>query len=338
MDEFLPLVAHNDADTLRHCRLIVGFGFLGGVFGIIYTAFYMSIGHFYGAAIVAVCDAGFFSVPLLMRHGNRHFSFHGHLLCGILTLGFGLLSAVEGGIAGHAVTWLVTVPFCAVLLIGVQASYFWCVLCMFVISFFSILALSGTTVPFLYPAQWHAPVTMVGYIGLAVFLFLLAQIFEHGRVDAQAKMQQAYLELADATNQLMQANDELGLANKSLRHMNREKNEFIGIAAHDLKNPLAAIMGYAEILAMQEDQSLSRNQLFAGKISEAAERMLHLVTDMLDINAIEEGNKGLKQEEVNFGEVIPRMVAAHQMAADRKNIAIHFFPASRYLSRPIGRR
>jgi signal transduction histidine kinase len=249
-----------------------------------------------------------------------------------------LLSAVEGGIAGHAVTWLVTVPFCAVLLIGVQASYFWCVLCMFVISFFSILALSGTTVPFLYPAQWHAPVTMVGYIGLAVFLFLLAQIFEHGRVDAQAKMQQAYLELADATNQLMQANDELGLANKSLRHMNREKNEFIGIAAHDLKNPLAAIMGYAEILAMQEDQSLSRNQLFAGKISEAAERMLHLVTDMLDINAIEEGNKGLKQEEVNFGEVIPRMVAAHQMAADRKNIAIHFFPASRYLSRPIGRR
>ena len=89
---------------------------------------------------------------------------------------------------------------------------------------------------------------------------------------------------------------------------------------------------------MQEDQSLSRNQLFAGKISEAAERMLHLVTDMLDINAIEEGNKGLKQEEVNFGEVIPRMVAAHQMAADRKNIAIHFFPASRYLSRPIGRR
>jgi len=324
MDEFLPLVAHNDADTLRHCRLIVGFGFLGGIFGVIYTAFYMSIGHFYGAAIVAVCDAGFFSVPLLMRYSKRYFSFHGHLLCAILTLGFASLTAIEGGISGHAVTWLVTVPFCAVLLIGVRASYPWCAICMLIAIFFSVFALSGTTIPFLYPAQWHAPVTMVGYVGLAVFLFLLAQIFERGRVDAQAKMQQAYLELADATNQLVHANDELDLANKSLRHLNREKNEFIGIAAHDLKNPLTAIMGYAEILSMREDQSLSRNQLFAGKISEAAERMLHLVSDMLDINAIEEGNKGLKQEEVNLGEVVSRMVAAHQMAADRKKIAIDF--------------
>ena len=54
LDRFLPLLAQRDEDTLRHCRLIIAFGFLGSAFGLIYAAFYCSIGHYYGAAIVVV--------------------------------------------------------------------------------------------------------------------------------------------------------------------------------------------------------------------------------------------------------------------------------------------
>ena len=43
---YLPFIAHNDADSLRHCRLIIGFGFMGGVFGVIYTAFMPRSGTF----------------------------------------------------------------------------------------------------------------------------------------------------------------------------------------------------------------------------------------------------------------------------------------------------
>jgi len=324
VDGYLPLVANSDADTLRHCRLIVGFGFLGGFFGLIYTTFYIAIGHYHGSAIVAGCDAAFFSVPILLRHSRRHFSFHGHLLCAILTFGFSALAAVEGGIRGHAVTWLATVPFCAVLLIGVRASYFWCAVCILVTTLFSLLDLSGVALPFLYPAHWHTVVTMVGYVGLAVFLFLLAQIFERGRVEAQTKMDEAYRELSEATNQLVHANEDLGLANRKLKHMNREKNEFIGIAAHDLKNPLTAVMGYAEILSMQDDPTKQRNQLFAGKINDAAERMLRLVTDLLDANAIEQGAMGLKQSEVNLSNVVTLTILAQQLAAERKRITVNF--------------
>ena len=42
-----------------------------------------------------------------------------------------------------------------------------------------------------------------------------------------------------------------------LREMNDEKNEFMGIAAHDLRNPLSAIKGYAEMV-VEDGQALSQ--------------------------------------------------------------------------------
>lgn len=323
MDGFLPLLAQKDADSLRHSRLIVAFGFLGGAFGFIYAVFYCSIGHYYGAAIVALCDICFLSVPWMLRRTRKHYAFHGHVLCAVLLLGFTALAVIEGGIRGHAVTWLVTVPFCAVLLIGVRASYFWCGICVAVTLAFSIADLCGIRLPYYYAEGWHSTVTMAGYIGLAFFLFLLAQIFERGRVEAQQKMVQAYKELADATSQLVHVNEDMEMANQQLVQLNREKNEFIGIAAHDLKNPLSAVLGFAEILAMQQQPNRDGNALFGEKIKNAAERMLHLVSDLLDINAIEEGRMGMKVELIDLGKAIDKVFAGLQLAAERKNIAIH---------------
>ena len=333
MDGFLPLLAQRDADSLRHCRLIIAFGFLGNVFGMIYAVFYCLIGHYYGAAIVAYCDAFFLAVPWMLRGTKRHFSFHGQLLCVILTLGFTSLAAIEGGVRGHAITWLATIPFCAVLLIGINASYVWCGICMAITIIFSAIDFRGIRMPYLYPGEWHASVTMAGYLGLAFFLFLLAHIFERGRLEAQQKMLQAYDELANATNQLVHANEDLEQANRQLVQLNREKNEFIAIAAHDLKNPLATVLGYAEILAIQQQPNREGNKLFGEKIKNSADRMLQLVTDLLDINAIEEGRMGLKMEDVEAGSIVRQVMTGLQQAAVRKNIAIHFaLPQSVYVA------
>lgn len=48
---------------------------------------------------------------------------------------------------------------------------------------------------------------------------------------------------------------ELRQARERLREMNDEKNEFMGIVAHDLRNPLGAITGYAEII-LEETETL----------------------------------------------------------------------------------
>ncbi len=329
LDGFLPLLAQKDMDSLRHCRLIIAFGFLGSVFGLIYAAFYCAIGHFWGAAIIAICDSFFLGIPWMLRHTRRHYSFHGYILCTVLTFGFTSLAAIEGGVRGHAITWLATVPFCAVLLIGINASYLWCLVCMIITVVFSALDMRGMSLPYFYASQWHAAVTMAGYVGLGMFLFLLAHIFERGRLDAHQRMLQAYKELADATSQLVhgheeleRTNSQLEQANELLRQLNLENFEFIGIAAHVLKNPLTAVLGYSELLAGQFGSGADHAS-YGEKIKIAAERMLKLVTDLLDINAIEEGHVGLKMEQVDFGRVITQILHGQRMAAARKKIAIH---------------
>ena len=47
----------------------------------------------------------------------------------------------------------------------------------------------------------------------------------------------------------------LAATNERLVHLNNEKNEFLGIAAHDLKNPLTVIAGSAELLTRTPDGS-----------------------------------------------------------------------------------
>src|ERR1051325_1359791 len=96
-------------ETGRRARLIVRFGFLGFVFGLIYASFYLAIGHRWGAAIIVVCSLGFVAMPFLLR-ATRSLPLAGNILVGIMAACFAALSAIEGGLFGHAIAWLVTVP------------------------------------------------------------------------------------------------------------------------------------------------------------------------------------------------------------------------------------
>jgi CheY-like chemotaxis protein len=78
----------------------------------------------------------------------------------------------------------------------------------------------------------------------------LVKGFEAGAVDYITKPFNAPELLARVRTHL-----ELQLARERLREMNEEKNEFMGIAAHDLRNPLSAIKGFAEMI-VEDAQSL----------------------------------------------------------------------------------
>lgn len=89
--------------------------------------------------------------------------------------------------------------------------------------------------------------------------------------------------------QLAHANADLSVRNEELFRLNSEKNEFLGIAAHDLKNPLNVVSGYAETLLEDGDvPEDERREILAGILS-ASRRMFELVKNLLDVNAIERG-------------------------------------------------
>jgi len=66
---------------------------------------------------------------------------------------------------------------------------------------------------------------------------------------------------------------ELAASNGRLVHLNNEKNEFLGIAAHDLKNPLTVIVGSAELMKMTKEP---------GKVEKLTNTIMMAATRMRD--------------------------------------------------------
>ncbi|MEK7989707.1 MAG: sensor histidine kinase, partial [Thiotrichaceae bacterium] len=117
---------------------------------------------------------------------------------------------------------------------------------------------------------------------------------------------------------------ELESVNEDLMQLNQEKNEFLGIAAHDLKNPLQAIQGSAELITMMSDDDDTELLEFANMISESSERMFALITNLLDVNAIESGKIQIHVEDVNILPLLQRVVNEYTHKAQLKNIVVNF--------------
>ncbi len=112
---------------------------------------------------------------------------------------------------------------------------------------------------------------------------------------------------------------ELKLARERLREMNDEKNEFMGIAAHDLRNPLSAIKGYSEMVVEEARELPHRGIEENGlRIRDAATRMAEMVRNLLDANRIERGEMKLNLAPTNLALLLSSVVETHRERATAK--------------------
>jgi two-component system, sensor histidine kinase and response regulator len=119
----------------------------------------------------------------------------------------------------------------------------------------------------------------------------LVQALEAGAVDYVTKPFNATELLARIRThlELKHSRDVIIRYSQELSRLNQEKNEFMGIVAHDLRSPLTAIKGYAEMMIEEPDLPPRERGEFARKISETSGRMSEMVRNLLDANAIERG-------------------------------------------------
>ena len=125
----------------------------------------------------------------------------------------------------------------------------------------------------------------------------------------------------------------------ALIHLNQEKNEFLGIAAHDLKNPLAAIRGLAEYI-QESISTLTEAEIVenAELIEAASRQMFDLITNLLDVNAIESGNINMQLSRTNLIPIVDSLVKNYAVAAQNKEIKVHFNPINRTCTAYVDRR
>lgn len=130
------------------------------------------------------------------------------------------------------------------------------------------------------------------------------------------------LELARKEQELITAqNSELEQLNQHLAQLNAEKNELLGIAAHDLKNPLAAIAMQTSLLEQnvaQQDAETTRRML--AEVRERIQGMINLITRILDVNAIEANMDGMELYRFDLAVAVKRVVEGCEPEGVRKKI------------------
>ena len=120
-------------------------------------------------------------------------------------------------------------------------------------------------------------------------------------------------------------NEELTKVINKLDAINDEKNNFIGIVSHDLRDPLSSIYSVADLIISDFD-GFTREELldFLNDIKISSDKVILLLQKLLDINAIETGKLTLKLENTDINAIVLRLLDQYIPKAEAKNIDIRY--------------
>ena len=190
-----------------------------------------------------------------------------------------------------------------------------------------------------YPPWYKSDYMIIVYIfsGM-VFIILVTVVYQkrkYDRLDKQNKELEKIIDekIADLkeekeiTEKLLikteQANEELERVNEKLINANEFKSDILSIAAHDLKNPLGTIIGLLQLI--KEDNVVdSETASMIDIIHTSSNRMLSLITELLESIIVENTKFKLKIKMFSISDLIQRIVLENQIRAAKKKQIIKF--------------
>ncbi len=138
-------------------------------------------------------------------------------------------------------------------------------------------------------------------------------------LDASASLDQ----ISALNNELVTLSRRLEKANRELTKAIDAKNRSMGVLAHDLRNPLGVITGYAEMMEMAYGEALGEAPMEIIRAIHSSSRfMSSLVNDLLDFSSIESGKLELNKEPVDLAALIDHLVHLSAISADQKDIRL----------------
>ncbi len=131
--------------------------------------------------------------------------------------------------------------------------------------------------------------------------------------------------------------DELGVLHNSLENLvstlqemfqerqkaDRMKDEFLANMSHEIRTPLNAIMGMTH-LAEQENTDSGKRKLYLKRIKVAADSLLGIINDILDISKVEAGKMIIESNVFHLKEMVEDTMGIHHEAARAKGLSLLF--------------
>jgi PAS domain S-box-containing protein len=141
--------------------------------------------------------------------------------------------------------------------------------------------------------------------------------------DRSGKLLGAVVVMRDITEQIAAERHKADLARE--RELNHAKDELLATVAHELRNPLTSVLGWAHILKLQLQNEEARSALAA--IEGSTRMQAQLIDDLSDVARIASGKLTLNRERLFVQEILESVIAGSRPAAEKKGIAI-IAPAS----------
>jgi signal transduction histidine kinase len=125
------------------------------------------------------------------------------------------------------------------------------------------------------------------------------------------------------SRELEKATAELREANAQLQELDRLKDDFISTVSHELRTPLTSVRSLSEILHTNPNIDSEQIAKFTGIIIKESDRLIRLISQVLDYEKIESAQIAWSVSTLNLEEVIKDAVASTRQLIHDKNIKIN---------------
>lgn len=172
------------------------------------------------------------------------------------------------------------------------------------------------TAALLETTLWKVFFLLVIITGVVSWLFVLAhesRVVAQEESQRQTRLLMEEIEAHELTDQALQT------AKEQADAANLAKSRYLSGISHELRSPLNAVLGYAQLLEKANDIPTSRKDAL-GVIRRSGEHLADLIEGLLDISKIEAGRLDLHQDQVRLSSLLEQLVHMFRLQAEAKGL------------------
>lgn len=136
---------------------------------------------------------------------------------------------------------------------------------------------------------------------------------------------ETHLELKKSKDIIARQNKQLAEQNEKLKELNETKDKFLSIIAHDLKNPLNNVTGFAELLIKKGAKlDAQKSHTYFNLIYQSGRQAFDLLDNLLQWTRSQTGRIKWIPKEIRISDTVKNLVEMAQTSANRKNITVKY--------------
>ncbi len=208
---------------------------------------------------------------------------------------------------------------------------------------FNVIAFNSDNVPSNYSFQiikkpkftetfWFYLIlaVIVVLIGRQIIIFTTTKVKRENKILEKKVEERTILineqkELVEKKKKEVEAkNKALEESNDKLIKLNKEKNNLIGIVAHDLKSPLNHISGLINIIKLSGDNLNEEQDEYISHILKSANKLNQMISQILDIESIDSGKLKIQLADIEVQSLLANIISNYTVELERKEMKLHF--------------